>query len=161
VDLERLGQMDCADLSEFERIVLGNPDRWDWPRVLREVEEDPSLARLRWHNDATLLHYAANDTQPALVNLLLRHGADVNARDKIDGAPLHSAAKGGHVGIVRTLLQYGASLGMRDSRGLTPLYWACINHNDKIVKLLLASGAAPEDDYSKKYVESLAAHGLL
>jgi len=53
--------------------------------------------------------------------LVLTHGADVNAVGDLDGdTPLHRAVKEGHAPMVRVLVQHGARLDIRNNDNLTP-----------------------------------------
>ena len=40
----------------------------------------------------TLLHYAASNDSPAVLEVLLKAGADVNAKDELGNTPPHHAA---------------------------------------------------------------------
>ena len=48
------------------------------------------------------------------MKLLLRHGAEVNARTEGGATALHRAAYQGHVGVVQTLLQAGADPAIQE-----------------------------------------------
>lgn len=73
-------------------------------------------------NDA--LCEAAFNGHAEIVLLLLRHGADVNARNGNDLTPLDCAVENMHGEIVRLLLSAGADVNTRDSFGVTPLHRA-------------------------------------
>lgn len=49
-------------------------------------------------------HHAAFGDEAAVIELLARKGADLNARNKRRQTPLHIAVNKGHVGVVKTLL---------------------------------------------------------
>ncbi|KAK3725015.1 hypothetical protein QZH41_017479, partial [Actinostola sp. cb2023] len=53
----------------------------------------------------TALHIAANTGRLEIVQVLLRHGADVTLRDNDGNTPAHIAAREGHVTTLTTLLQ--------------------------------------------------------
>jgi ankyrin repeat protein len=76
--------------------------------------------------ELTLLHLAAQSGQPAMVELLLRRGLDVNARDRGDNTyPMHWAAAGGHVDVVRRLADAGGDvIGSGDDHELQVIGWA-------------------------------------
>lgn len=71
----------------------------------------------------TPLSRAVNHTSGlAVVRLLLRHGADVNARcGPTAGTPLHTAARRDNVAAGRLLLAARARTDTRDRKGATPL----------------------------------------
>ena len=57
-----------------------------------------------------------------IVPFLLRHGADVNARDFSLSTPLHYALGCGNVEAAQLLLESGADIEARNDQGMTPLY---------------------------------------
>lgn len=66
-----------------------------------------------------------------MVKLLLKNGADVNARNKSHKTPLHKAAKAGHPKVIEILLKHGAKKDLKDDRGRTALQYATsTKHND-------------------------------
>lgn len=73
--------------------------------------------------------------------LLIAHGADVNARDGQDRTPLMSAARYGSVEISELLIAHGTDVNARDREYRTPLYNAAYNNAVEISELLIAHGA--------------------
>lgn len=68
------------------------------------------------------LHSACAIAHYPMAELLLRNGADVNARQQADVTPLHEAAHLGQTALARLLLEYGADpQARRDDNGQTPL----------------------------------------
>jgi ankyrin repeat protein len=67
------------------------------------------------------LHYAKGEE---VARLLLKHGADANARNE-GRAPLHLASYLGHVGTAQVLLEHGVDVNSRDDNNATPLHLAC------------------------------------
>lgn len=57
----------------------------------------------------------------ALVELLIKQGADVNQIDSSGETPLYEAARRGCVGILQLLIQNGADVNVMDNLGKTPL----------------------------------------
>lgn len=57
-----------------------------------------------------------------LVELLIQHGASLNAFDKRDRQALHWASYMGHVAVVKILLQFGAEVNIRDKDLYSPLH---------------------------------------
>eukprot|EP00271_Cylindrocystis_brebissonii_P005044 TRINITY_DN16995_c0_g1_i1.p1 TRINITY_DN16995_c0_g1~~TRINITY_DN16995_c0_g1_i1.p1 ORF type:complete len:560 (-),score=53.29 TRINITY_DN16995_c0_g1_i1:613-2292(-) len=70
------------------------------------------------------LHAAVLSGHEDMVDLLLRHGALVNARDDNGGTPLHYAASTAYLGILELLLANGADHTVRDKRGNLPIHVA-------------------------------------
>ncbi|TKS73792.1 Ankyrin repeat domain-containing protein 27 VPS9 domain-containing protein [Collichthys lucidus] len=89
----------------------------------------------------TPLHVAALHGHSALAALLIRHGANVNARTNQSATPLHLATQNSHVQVVRFLLECNAKLNKKDHYGNTPLIHACLCGNLETATTLLQSNA--------------------
>lgn len=83
-----------------------------------------------------------------MVELLLKNGANVNAKNKFNYTPLHKAVfnfmgadpdEKQYTKIVNLLIEKGANLDAQDGNGTTPLMGAV--KNSKLTKLLIAKGA--------------------
>jgi hypothetical protein len=77
------------------------------------------------------------------VELLIRHGADVNSPDEDRRTPLHRAADSGPE-TVSVLLKHDADPNMYDKWGYTPLAWAILGQTEPgelVGTLLRAHGA--------------------
>lgn len=80
----------------------------------------------------------------SIVQMLLEHGADVNAIGTYTShrhSALQSACKEGHVEIARSLLQYGANVNDDNFVSDTPLSLACEKGHEEIVRILLQNDA--------------------
>ena len=84
-----------------------------------------SGAELDVHDDLgyTPLHYAAKHDHYKIAELLINHGADVNANDeeRIGETPLAVAVRSASPGLVELLLQKGADPTISGWMGLTAL----------------------------------------
>jgi len=94
--------------------------------VAAALDGDGSLARARDLHGVTGLHAAAVAGHADLARLLLRHGAEPDAREQGDHAtPLHFAAGHGHPDVVRVLLDAGADVhGAGDLHEADVIGWA-------------------------------------
>ena len=72
----------------------------------------------------TALHKAAQRGGSATAELLLKHGADVNAKNRDGLTPLHDAAWKKAFSTAELLLRHGADVHAKDANGWTPLHWA-------------------------------------
>lgn len=72
-------------------------------------------------NDCTPLMEAASAGHLEIIELLLKHGADVNATSSSGNTPLMYACAGGHVNAVKLLLSSGANVEDHNENGHTPL----------------------------------------
>ncbi|KAG0582540.1 hypothetical protein M758_3G067000 [Ceratodon purpureus] len=87
------------------------------------------------------LHAVSGSGQINHVDLLLRHGIDVNARDMDGLTELHWAAICGRDGIVRYLLKRGADAKAVDKDGVSALHYATRSANTFAIKALLRRNA--------------------
>ena len=114
----------------------------DIAAVREQLAEDASLVHAG-HDGQTALHVAV--PHPAVVQLLLEHGADPNARQESDNAlPLHFAAGGGPLESVRLLLDAGSDVqGEGDDHRMDVIGWATLFAEARrdVVDLLVERGA--------------------
>jgi ankyrin repeat protein len=108
----------------------------------------------------TALHFAAAESQPAMVQDLLRHRADANARSRIDHdlrqvspepriqwrapgglTPLLYAARQGCMECVQALVRAKADPNLSDPDGISPLLIATENFHFDVAVYLIKSGA--------------------
>ncbi|MBI4027589.1 MAG: ankyrin repeat domain-containing protein [Verrucomicrobia bacterium] len=137
-----------AEPDIFVASGLGKADR-----VAQLLKSAPHLALVRDTNTWTALHWAAESSQTNTAELLLAHGAEVNARTQwLNGpsgtypkeggdVPLHFATKHEHTNMVAWLLAKGANVNAVGLKNETPLHVAVKNGHLDIVEQLLAKGA--------------------
>ncbi|HXJ44476.1 MAG TPA: ankyrin repeat domain-containing protein, partial [Bryobacteraceae bacterium] len=78
----------------------------------------------------------------AMVDLLLKSGADPNATFGEGETALMTAARTGNLAIVKALLAAGAKVNVSETwRGQTPLMWAAAEGHVQVVEALIAAGA--------------------
>jgi ankyrin repeat protein len=88
-------------------------------------------------NDCTPLMEAASAGHIEIIELLLRHSADVNAQSSTGNTPLMYACAGGHVEAVKTLLKNGANVEDHNENGHTPLMEAASAGHVEVAKVSL------------------------
>jgi ankyrin repeat protein len=95
----------------------------------------------------TALHMAAAAYQRDIVELLVAHGADVHARNRLGATPLHYAADmnrrdpGAQAKTIAALMSAGADPNVTNRMGVTPLHRAVRTRSSAAVKALLNGGA--------------------
>uniref|UniRef100_A0A8C6SDE5 Ankyrin repeat and SOCS box containing 15b n=1 Tax=Neogobius melanostomus TaxID=47308 RepID=A0A8C6SDE5_9GOBI len=99
----------------------------------------PTLCLKKW----MAIHEAAKVGCPAILMLLLRHGAKVTSRDGHGVTPLGTAAEHGNTEVLEILIQHGGEVNAQATNGDTVLYDASGNGNLDCVELLLRHGADP------------------
>ncbi len=90
----------------------------------------------------TPLILAAGVSEPEVMQVMLKAGADPNAKTKSGHTALHAAAQAGCLPSAKMLLKAGAKPGPLQVDGEPPMALAAGNGDAKMVKLLLDSGAA-------------------
>lgn len=88
-------------------------------------------------NDKTPLHIAVFHGHVKIVETLLEHGANVNARDFYGNTPLLWAALKGNTEIARILLNYRADVNLRSQSGCSALTWAQNHATHDVARLIL------------------------
>jgi uncharacterized protein len=115
--------------------------------------------RERWRGQTPLM-WAAAQNQPAMVQLLLTHHAELDARSNVNDwqrqvtaeprvqarplggfTPLLYAARRGCLECARLLVRAGADKNLADPDGVSPMLEAVINFNFDVATFLLQSGA--------------------
>ena len=88
------------------------------------------------------LIWAAEDGRLALVQNLLRAGANPNTKSDGDVTALMWAAARGHVLVVKALLESGADLSARTRKGRTAIDIATQEGHDHVAAVLRENGEA-------------------
>jgi uncharacterized protein len=103
--------------------------------------------------DATLAKYKAKELEEtALISaafygkkdiceLLIKAGADVNAKNYYGITPLHDAARMDHQDVIELLLENKADINAKSSSGESVLYYAAEFEHPDLVKFLISKGA--------------------
>ena len=95
------------------------------------------------HHDEfwTPLHYAARYGHGDIIELLIRHGADINAlTSKKMSTALHLACATGNLTAVKILLKYGAKTDLEDMYLCTPLSLAIHFQEKEVQQALFSTG---------------------
>jgi ankyrin repeat protein len=87
--------------------------------------------------DSTALHWAAERGFSSMIDLLLQHGAEIEATDRGGRTPLLRAVEEGKAPAAAKLLHAGANVNASDASGNTALSYAVKDRNLPMVELLL------------------------
>ncbi len=127
-----------AKAKEIETLLANGANFYDreiTKLLLTEGDDLISLEKDGW----TALHLAARDGLKEVVEVLLTHGANTEAREHSTSlTPLYFAAEKGHRGVVELLVAKRADINARNTKGDSPLYVAILNGHKDLVEFLIA-----------------------
>ncbi|PIN04889.1 Myotrophin [Handroanthus impetiginosus] len=106
---------------------------------LQEENEDSFVDEV--FDGCSLLHLACQTADMGMVELLLQHGANVNAFDSRGQTPLHHSIMRGRNGIAKLLLQRGANPEVVDKEGRSPFELLAESAIDDVELLALMKNA--------------------
>ena len=110
--------------------------------IERQIAASPEAVNGKDAGGSTALHHAAGYGPIANLDLLLKKGADLNAKNRRGSTALHWAIH--DEGKVRLLLAKGAQINARQAQGRTPLFLAAMLGDSVLsMRLLLVGGADP------------------
>ncbi|MCG2615849.1 ankyrin repeat domain-containing protein [Terrimonas sp. NA20] len=105
------------------------------------MEKGMNANTMSWHH-VTILHDMAQKGNSYKAELLLKHGADINALDEeYQSTPLGMAARWGYTAMVQYFLTQGADPGKAGAVWSTPLGWAKKRGHAEIQQILTKAGA--------------------
>ncbi len=124
---------------------------------------DSSLIEAKNSFGSSPLHDATWSGQLAIIDYLLKQGADLKTKDIYDQTLMHAAAWNGHLKLVKYFFEKGLSLEEKDQKGKTPLLSAAQNNHFKVVKFLISKGAdsAAQDNEGDNIFLIAAKNGYL
>jgi ankyrin repeat protein len=105
------------------------------------VEHSQDVNARGFDPNETPLHVSSRLGHVEISRVLLKHGADTEARDGFDFSPLERVAESGHVELAQLLMERGADANARDNEGGTPLYLASFRGQPALAQVLLRHGA--------------------
>lgn len=112
------------------------------------IEVEPAVLEAVSPGGTTLLHEAAWQNQPAVVEYLVAKGLKVDAQDGSGDTPLHRAASEGSLAAAKVLVRLGADPTVRPTRlradGKPDLHANGIRQMDRTVLSAAAHGGHPE-----------------
>jgi ankyrin repeat protein len=109
--------------------------------VKLHVKDDAVDVNDNEYDGWTALHWACKYGHHDIAELLLDHGADIEAQTDVNATPFIYACYESHLSTVKLLLSRGCAVNAVDTNGTTALHWACWDGSTECVKELLAHGA--------------------
>jgi ankyrin repeat protein len=131
-------------------------------KLLLDAGADPNSAEN--HRRSRPLHYAADGyvvsdlwnekNQVAMIRLLLKAGAEINAQDKNGATPLHRAVRTRCAAAVKCLLDAGADTTIKNKPGSSPFHLAVQNTGRG------GSGADEAKTAQREIIQAFLARGM-
>jgi hypothetical protein len=113
-----------------------------FPEIVERLSHDyPQHVNAISGPGGTALHPASVEGHVEIARLLLKCGADVDARGTLDMSPLQLASAHGRLNAVQCLLDHGADVNFQDEDHRTPLSLAVDSGHVEIVRALLEHDA--------------------
>lgn len=108
-------------------------------KLLLDKGANPNIASNNQFKVAPI-HSACAISAFDIVELLIKHGADVNAKQMQGVTPLHSAAHNGQTKLSKLLIDNGAEINAKMENGQTPLFMANEKNFQEIAALIIKHG---------------------
>ena len=83
------------------------------------------------------LHYAADEGNLKIVEILIKSNADLNLRSNIKRTPLHISCSHGYFDITKLLIENGALINIQDNERNTPIHLCVMGGHIELLKYLL------------------------
>ena len=121
------------------------------PLMFALDNRDNEMARLllefganvnQFFGGASCLHLAVARRNLELINILIQHNIDVNARGPTGATCLHYAAEDGNVATVEAILATLVEIDAVDEEGYTAIHFAALSGHHEAIKKLLEAGAS-------------------
>jgi ankyrin repeat protein/beta-lactamase regulating signal transducer with metallopeptidase domain len=141
------GQKDIAEFLILKGAEVNARGKDDYTPLLQAayVGSKESVELLLSHGAAASigkpLHGAAKRGHVQVLEALIAHGADLDAKDKEGRTPLMRACENSQKGVSELLIAKGADLNVQSNAGHTALHIACATGQKDVVELLIAKGA--------------------
>ena len=137
--------LDVADVGT----VLKSGSGQDPPEAIRQEMINKVDALYKELQGNTLLHLASENNDTELMELLVKHGADVNSRDAEGFTPLHVAAIHGDMQVVKKLVELKTDVHLTTLDGKDAADLAQLNEEKEIEEYLESKRRFPKRDVEK------------
>ena len=145
---------DNPNLDHFYRkllILAKRGDRQQFLETFRQILSIQKKININYkdENGFTALHFACDEGNLKIVEIILGAGCDTNIKNIYKQTPLHISAKRGYFDISKKLIESGAELNIEDSEKNTPLHYVCKDNYIELLKYFLTKN--PKVDIKNIY----------
>lgn len=136
------------------------------------AEKGDAVVHLRDKDGKSMIQHAVETGRTAVIDILMQHGANVDAPDNNGMTPLMSASLRGFTKMVKFLKERGANIEAQDKAGMTPLMHAAyhsakrnetpmmsVRKKDTISYLLSQGASLDAEDSASRNAEERAERG--
>lgn len=125
------------------QILLRAFESGDTVEILKILESDAQQLKADLGEGMTPLHYAAYYGNVQVFDYGLKHGLDLNAKDRRGLSAVWFTVSGQRPEMLRKLIALGADLSVKNSQGDNLLFRALMTGNPVLVRILLDNGFEP------------------
>ena len=140
-------------------------DKDKFLEILKDILSTKKNINHQDTNGFTALHYACDEGNFKIVEILINAHCRVNIKNNHKQTPLHLSAIRGYFDISRKLIQSGAQLNVEDLDKNTPLHYLCLNNHIELIKFFLTKnpkignknnyGKTPRDLASNQEIKNI------
>lgn len=141
----------AGDMVKVKRFLelhadINAQDEHGWTALHRAIDgrhKDIANLLIAKGADVTIRDFVDNSTPLHWIEvkeeaeLLIAHGAEIDAKNRFGITPLHMAVMGGCLEVVEVLINYGANIAEKTDEGLTAVGMALSRQQTEIAGLLL------------------------
>ena len=148
-------EMDNNNMDNLYRNFLLISQKGDKDKFLELLDKINSLPKEQRNinyqdeNGYSALHYACDEGNLKIVEILLNSNCDTNIKNNDKQTPLHLSSKQGFFDISKKLIENGALLNIYDSEKNSPIHYACKYNHVELLKFFL--GKLPQVDSRNIY----------
>ena len=139
------------DVADFGRVLKSGWGK-DPPENVRKNINERGATFLETQSQ-TVLHVASKSASLEIVDLLVKHKADINANDADGFTPLHLAAMYGNIKVVKKLVELDADVNLKVG-GKDAADLAQMNEETEIEEYLKPKRSLPQRDSESQSAES-------
>ncbi|CDW85825.1 dhhc zinc finger domain containing protein [Stylonychia lemnae] len=139
---EKMAEILCLFvLGRYKNTLLDDNERIIREATLKEWVNKQS----RGDEGFTPLHFASFHGNIQLIRMLMKYGANIEAKNKLDINMLHVAAQGDQPASLNFFRLQGLDINSRDRKQSTPLHWAAFSGAELALSYILAWEAEDND----------------
>ncbi|MCK5519804.1 MAG: ankyrin repeat domain-containing protein [Candidatus Marinimicrobia bacterium] len=142
--------------------LLFDKNIYEYPNMVKHLLARGCNVNEKYKGFTPLIN-ASNYGKTDIIELLLKHGADINAKTKTGLSSILNAAQSSSIETVRLLIEHGANINDQENSGVTPLINAIANIDFDIAEYLIKKGADPllSDSKGRSAVSLLEFYGRM